>query len=156
MYPVGMEIVPIFPDPAHLVCGTGPFHAWFTEPPGVVVQLMAAAPVTLGMARWLIGPGLDALHTRFPVPTEIHLVLDVRPMTQRDPAVRTLLMEHAREHIHRFAAVVIIPPTHINAVYLTTLQAAVALLNAFGSHVTVETSLPQIIQRFQLTAATSV
>ena len=145
-----MNVTAVFEASPHVVCEVGPLHAWFTEPRGVVVQLMEAAPVTTDMARWLVGPGFEQLLKRFASPTELTLVLDIRPMTERDRAVRTLLMDHAREHVWRFADVVVIPPLQINAVYLTTLHAAAALLGAFGAKVRIESSVPQALQKCQL------
>jgi hypothetical protein len=98
-------IVPIFPVPAHVECPTGPLRAWFTEPKGAVVQLSEAAAFTEAMARWLIGPGRNAL-------------------------------------LERFAS--------INPVYLTTLQAAAALLGAFGAQVEVTPDLERVLGRIQL------
>jgi hypothetical protein len=147
-----MAVQPIFAVPPHIVCDCGPLQAWYTDPPGAVAQISATAPLTLDMAHWLVGPAFDAMRASFSQPTGLLLVLDVRAMTERDKAVRTLLMDRAREHIGRFASVVIIPPLQTKPLYLIGLHAAVALISVFGAVVTVETTLPEILSRYNLRA----
>ena len=142
---------PIFAAPPHVTCPVGPLQGWFTDPPGAVVQLTEATEFTIEMARWLVGPGFALLHERFQSRSErLVLLLDIRPMTSRDPAVRTLFMETAREQGGRFAAVVVIPPLQINPVYRTTLQAAAALVSAFGIELEITTQIGDALTRHQL------
>jgi hypothetical protein len=143
-------IEPIFPVPAHVECPAGPLRAWFSEPKGAVVQLSEAGAVTEEMARWLIGPGRDLLLERFAASTGFWLVLDIRPMTSREPIVRSLMMDSAREHMDTFSNLIIVPPLQINPVYLTTLQAAAALLGAFGTHVEITKDLKHVLGRDQI------
>lgn len=146
-------VTPLFLVNPHLECPSGPLRVWFTAPSGAAVQLSAAAEFTESMARWMLGPGIEALGQRFPGGRDLLLVLDIRSMTSRTPAVRSLFMHGAAEHAGIFARILIAPPLHINAVYLTGLQAAAALVGAFGPHVEITTDVDTALSNDRIAAA---
>ena len=145
-------VAPIFDVPPHAECPTGPVSAWFTEPAGVVLQLMEATAFTAEMARWLTGPGLSLLQERYG-DTRLIIVLDIRPMTGREPIVRTVFMDAARQYGARFDTVVIVPPLQMNPVYLTGLHAAAALVSAFGPRFDISTDVDQVLSRNRIRLA---
>ncbi|HKU43714.1 MAG TPA: hypothetical protein VJR89_36395 [Polyangiales bacterium] len=148
-----MTLAPLFLVQPHLECPHGPLRAWFTAPAGAAVQLSAAGEFTESMARWMVGPGLDALRARFPADPNLLLVLDIRHMTGRPVSVRSVLMDAAREHASTFSRILIAPPLHINAVYLTGLHAAAALVGAFGPHVEITSDLDAALSHDRIAAA---
>ena len=138
---------PIFRAAPHVQCPNGPLHAWYTDPPGAVVQFTKPAPFTADMARWLVGPAFEGFSARFAGQTQLSLVLDLRVMTSREPVVRALLMDLAREHGGLFSSVFLVPPLQVNPLYLTTLHGAAALIRAFGPKVEITTDLARILER---------
>ena len=150
---VTAHVAPFFSVPPHVECPVGPLYVWFTEPPGVVLQLMEAVRFTTEIARWLIGPGLDLLAQRYDEATRFTIVFDIRQMTGRDPVVRSLFMDLAREQAGRFEAIVAIPPLQINPVYLAGLHAAAALVSAFGPRFEISGDVAHVIYRHRLRPA---
>jgi hypothetical protein len=136
--------------------GAGVLRAWFTEPPGAVVQLTHLTRGTKEVAEWLVGPGYARLRGRFPEAQGLILVIDLSLMDGRDAAARLVMLEKARESKMLFSKVVMIPPLKTNPVYLTTLHAAAALLNAFGLDLKIEKSLEEVIARCKLKPASAV
>jgi hypothetical protein len=124
--------------------GPGNLWAWFTDPPGVVVQMISPERGTKEMAEWLVGPGFTQLRARFPQESSLVLVLDFSQMLGRDAAARVVLMEKAREARELFARTYLVPPTKVNPVYLTTLHAAAALLSGFGIDLVIARSLAEV------------
>ena len=110
------------------------------------MQLTEAVQFTAQMAHWLTGPGLGLLFERFGN-TRVIVVLDVRPMVGREPIVRTIFMDVARQQGERFGTVVVIPPLQMNPVYLTGLHAAAALASAFGPRFDISTDVDQALRR---------
>lgn len=148
-----MAVAPIFAARPDLVCDVGPLQAWFTEPAGAVVQLMDRAKLTVRMAEWVVGPGFGALCRRFEPAHGFVLVIDLHPMTEREPAVRALAIEAGREQLWRFRSAVMIAPQDTKPIYRVALQTAVALLSAFGPGLAVEDSAERAIARFELRPA---
>jgi hypothetical protein len=144
---VAGPIRPIFDRAPHVTCPTGPLSVWFIDPPGAVVQLTEAAEFTESMARWLVGRGLELLRGRFADVPKLLIVLDVRPMTRRDSAVRTILMQKARDLDSPFSTVIVVPPLQSNPVYLTTLHAAAALVSAFGTRIEISGDVEHAMRR---------
>jgi hypothetical protein len=137
----------------HLADESAILLAWFTEPAGVVIQLAEPSELTMEMTRWLVGPGLEALVQRFPGDTPLTIVLDVRLMTSRQPAVRGLIVEAAKALRARLARAVVIPPQNATRVYLAGLNAAVAVLRVFGVDIELQDSLKIALARIGLHAA---
>jgi hypothetical protein len=126
--------------------------AWFTDPPGTVVQFARPAVGSLQMVEWLLGPGLDRLLARFPEGPLI-VVMDLTLMTTRDPAVRPLLVESAKRLKPRVARTVIIPPENAKPVYLASLRVSTSLLAVFGVHVEIHASIALATRALNLHAA---
>jgi hypothetical protein len=133
----------------------GQLVAWFTDPPGVVVQLTEATVFTKEMAEWMVGPGFTALHDRFPQDGKLHLLLDIRRMISREPAARTLIMSAATRHMFLFAKLGVIAPAKPPPLYMTTLNAAIALLSAIGPEISIFETLEGALQAMGLHAAPS-
>lgn len=146
--------VPIFKARAHVQCSTGPILAWYTSPPGVVVQLTESAPMTEAMASWVAGPAFAGMVAHFPDQRGFIFIVDLRAMTTRAPNVRAIFMELVRESGSLLAATVIIPPRRANPLYLGGLQTASELLTPFGPALQVTTELEAVLQRYQLQPAT--
>lgn len=148
-----MSVEPAFAVPPHLRHGEqGELHAWFTDPPGAVLQLSKPQHFTLEQAEWLVGPGIEQLRARFPHGEKLLLVLDYRNMTSRDTRARTLMMERARDIAHMFAHITVVPPNQPNPIYRTMLHAAVALVSAFGSPIEIVDSFDEVVARRSLRA----
>jgi len=146
-------VEPIFSAAPHAACPVGPLRAWFTDPPGAVVQLSEAGEFTVDMARWLVGPGFELLLERFQIDTGLSLVLDIREMTTREPVVRTVFMDKAREAASKFGLVAVIPPLRAKGVYLTALHAAGALVSAFGTKFEITSDLDDLLARYGIRPA---
>jgi hypothetical protein len=148
-----MSDAPAFEEPPD-VRGAGLLRAWYTDPPGAVVQMVRRARGTKEMAEWMVGPGLAQLRGRFPGCSELILVIDLSLMEGRDPAARVVMMDAGRELAQLISQTFVIRPEKANPVYLTTLHAAAALLSAFGVSLTISGSLRDVISRFNLKPAT--
>jgi len=128
---------------------------WFTDPPGAVVQLTEATVFTKGMAEWMVGPGFSALHERFARGTELRMLLDLRPMTAREPAARPVIMSAATRHMFMFAKLGVIAPAKPPPLYMITLHSAIALLSAIGPEIRIFETIDGALQTLGLQAATS-
>jgi hypothetical protein len=115
--------------------------AWFTEPPGVVIQLTRAQRVGVPLAEWMVGPLTVESRRRFPS-ERILVLLDTSLMQGRDPPVRAILMDAARRLQHEVSRTILIPPTNAGAVYLASLAVASSLLQVFGVKLDVVRSMP--------------
>lgn len=120
---------------------SGTLVAWFTHPPGAIIQMVRESELTVAMGTWLADRGCAELVARFPGPTPLTIVLDFRLMTKREPAVRGLLVETAKKLGPRIEMGFVLPPTNASKVYLASLHAATAALRAFGIKVAVTESL---------------
>jgi hypothetical protein len=148
-----MSVAPAFAVPPHLRHGAqGELQAWFTDPPGAVMQLSKPQHFTVEQAEWLVGPALERLRQRFPSEEKLLLVLDYRNMTSRDPRARSLMMEHARDIARFFQHITVVPPEQPNPVYRTMLHAAVALVSAFGAPIEIVDSFDDAMARRGLRA----
>lgn len=148
-----MSVLPVFSVPPHLRCEVGPLVAWFTAPPGAVVQMTESAVFTKAMAQWVAGPGYEAACARFPMGGDLTLLLDLRPMISREPAARPVLMAAGTKYLFQFAKVGIIPPASPPPLYMTTLHGAVALLSAVGPEIRLYSTLEAAQQRLDLRPA---
>lgn len=145
---------PIFPTSAHLTCRDGPVACWFTDPPGVVFQLLEPARMTANMAQWIVGPAFDSMLTHFASSEgELVFLIDLRPMTGRDADVRATFMSFARNSGSKLRAAVIIPPRRANPLYVGGLQTASALVSAFAPSLEITNSVPDVLDRYHLVAA---
>jgi hypothetical protein len=147
-----MAVTRAFPVPPD-IHGVDNVAAWFTDPPGVIIQMLEPSRGTKAMADWMVGPGLDRLRSRFPHAQRLYFVLDVSAMNGRDPAARVVLMDKAREIAGLFEHSFVIPPLKANPVYTATLHAAAALLSAFGVKLEIASSLADVIARCKLKPA---
>jgi hypothetical protein len=146
---------PAFASEPDLRFEGGKLAAWFTDPPGAVVQLTEAAVFNKAMAEWVVGPAFAALDQRFPNATELRMLLDLRPMLSREPAARTVIMSAATTRMFMFAQVSVVAPAKPPPLYMTTLHAAVALLSAIGPEIRVFETLEGALQHMQVKAATA-
>lgn len=143
-----------FSSPPHRHDPSGTLAAWFTDPPGTVVQFTRPAVGSLPLVEWLLGPGREAMLARFPHEPLI-VVMDLTLMTSRDPAVRPLLVEAAKGLKSRVARTVLIPPQNAKAVYLASLKVSTSLLAVFGVKVDIHASIAFAIRALKLSAASS-
>lgn len=144
------QVTPVFDQPAELHCPVGPLWAWYTLPAGAVVQVMEACVFSREMAEWLVGPAHDQFLEHFAQQTPLRLLLDLRPMTAREPAVRPVFMDAGSRLLHSFSEVQIVQPQKPQPLYMVTLKAAVALLSAFGPEVHVSASLEEALKALPL------
>jgi hypothetical protein len=152
-YSETMTVAPAFAVPPHLRHGPKDgLCVWFTQPPGAVLQLSTPQRFTIEQAHWIVGPALEQLLVRFPAGEKLTLIFDFRNMTSRDLSARTVLMEHANDIVHRFSHVFIVPPLQSNPIYRVALQAAVALVSAFGASFVIVESLDEVIAERSLRA----
>ena len=151
-----LTLDPVFSGAPDLQLDSGKLAAWFTEPAGAVVQLTEAAVFTKAMAEWVVGPGFDTLKRRYPEQRNLRLLLDLRPMTSREPAARQVVLKAATSSLFLFADVGVVLPARPPPLYLTTLHAAVALLSAFGPEIRLFETIDDALAHMRLRAATSI
>jgi hypothetical protein len=144
---------PAFPVAPHIRHEGGTIACWYTEPPGAVVQLTRSVKGTVPLAEWMVGAGYDQLIARYPTAETLILVLDIRAMVGRDPAARSVMLEKARSQKRGRFNSFIVPPTDSSKIYLTTLHAAAALVNTFGSRLQIVKSLREVIVAQKLCVA---
>jgi hypothetical protein len=137
----------------HLVHPSKDLVCWFTEPRGIVIQLVHAVPGSRSMTEWLGRVAQTALHTRFPGVSDLTVVLDLSRMVGRDPDARNGLIEPAKRMKHQVARTILLPPESASQVYLGSLYAATALLSAFGVHVEIQRSMAKVLAAHGLRAA---
>ena len=125
---------------------------WYTDPPGVVLQLAAPIRGNVEMAEWLCGPGVERLRVRYPNVKGLVLVMDLTLMDGREPDARAVMLRNAAEMRGLFAKVFVVPPAKANRIYLSTLHAAAAVLSAFGVKLSIERSLTMVFARCPLKA----
>jgi hypothetical protein len=117
---------------------------WFTEPPGLVVQLVEPTRITLPMVDWLVGPAYAELERRYPRQS-LEIVLDFAHMTSRTSASRTVFLSKARQVGQRFVHGFWVAPTAMKPAAASSIQASVALMRSLGIHVvTVESAAEAI------------
>jgi hypothetical protein len=145
-----MRVLPVFPEPPSLRCEVGPLEAWYTRPAGAVLQLTEVGPFTKEMADWIVGPAYEAFTLHFPGHTELRLLLDIRPLTSREPAARRVILEAGAKYLRAFSHVAILAPTKPPPLYMTTLTGAVALMSAFGPDIALHPDLPTALKHLGL------
>jgi hypothetical protein len=143
-------IRPAFTSPPHVRFGNNEAVAWVVHPPGGVAQLTAEVRGTRELAQWVVGPALRVMLDTYPEHRGLIIVLDLSLMQGRDPAARAVMLEKARELARCVGHTYLVPPLKTNAVYRTTLHAAVALLSTLGIHVEMVTSAAEVIERLKL------
>jgi hypothetical protein len=148
-------VEPVFSQEPDLRCESGKLVAWFTDPPGAVVQLRDAAVFTKAMADWFVGPAFAALVQRFPNAKDMRLLLDLRPMLSREPAARPVLMTAANNSMFAFAKIGLIPPARPLPLYMSTLYGAVALLSTIGPEIRIYETLEGALLHMAVAAASS-
>jgi hypothetical protein len=149
-----VALSPPFALPPHVIDDSGVIAAWFTEPPGVVLQFTRPERGTTELARWLVGPGYNQLVRRFPDAQELRIVLDMRQMTGRAATARAVLIEHAKLVAPRLGRVIILPSVHMGAFYLKLVETTALMLRAFGVRIELEQSLERAIAKQELELAT--
>jgi hypothetical protein len=142
-----------FATPPDLIDPSGLMAAWWTDPPGVLLQLTRQARGTTAMAEWLSGPFFDAFVRRFPEIHDLHVILDMRRMTGRSAIARALLMRHAKAVGKRLGQVVILPSVHMGPAYVKMLEATALLLAAAGVSVVIEHHLDRALAKQGLRVA---
>lgn len=124
---------------------TGALVAWFTEPPGALIQMTREGELTVAMARAVILPGCDELLARFSNGEPLTLVLDISLMEKRETAVRAVFVDAAKRLGARIGAGIVIAPKSASKIYLMSLQAAVATLRVFGVNLEIQSSLQAVV-----------
>lgn len=134
-----------FPEAPHLEAPTGDVVAWFTEPSGILIQVTRPTRIEVRHAEWIVGPLRAEALRRFPDRENAVLIIDSTLMTGREPAVRTILMEAAREVRQHVARTILIPPSNAGPVYLASLEVACSILQVFGIRLDIVRSLPFVL-----------
>lgn len=128
--------------PPHLIDPTESVVACWTEPRGVIVQLLGPVRGTTALAEWLVGPCFSELLTRFPgTERDLTVVLDMRSMLGRAANARQVMMQASVPGRARVKRVVILPSEHLGPAYITIIEATAAVLRLAGYDVHVESDL---------------
>jgi hypothetical protein len=138
--------VPFSPRP-DVLDPSGEIAIWYTDPPGLIMQLTRPAHVTLDGVKWLVGPGHQMMEERFPGVTAFITVLDLRRMTSRDYAARTLILDRSFARRDRFRQSYVLLPENAGPIYRTSAQAGVTLLRVMGFPVEVAASLDDAVRK---------
>lgn len=136
-----------FDAPPHVTDPSGTIAVWWTDPPGIVLQLTRPARGTTAMAEWMVGPGVDLLVRRFPECFDMRIVLDLRQMTGRSATARSLLMQAAKALSERVAHVVVLPSPHMGPAYSKVIEGTAGLLRLLGMRVDIEHALDRVLER---------
>lgn len=150
------KLVPAFAVAPHVIDPSGAIAAWWTDPPGALMQFARAGRGTTEMAEWLVGPGFDLLLSRFPGASDLRVVLDMRQMTGRSATARSLLLQRGRNVAGHIGHVVLLPSVHLGAAYVKIVEATALMLRMGGLRVDVELGLERVIAEHGLRPATSV
>jgi hypothetical protein len=142
-------------DPPHATDPTGAVDVRYTEPPGVLLQLVRPARGTTEMAEWVTETGLTMLFARFPHSRDLRVILDMRLMTGRSASARALLIQAGMRCVGRVGHVVLIPSQQLGAAYLAVVEAAAALVRSSGLRVDIEHDLQAVLARHAVQIARS-
>jgi hypothetical protein len=145
--------LPVFATAPHVVDPSGVIAAWFTDPPGVLMQFARPSRGTTEMAEWLVGPGFDLLMARFPGARELRIVLDMRSMTGRSATARSLLLQRAKTVHDHVAHVVILPSQLLGPAYVKIVEGTALMLRLAGLRVDVEHEIERVVTRYRLRPA---
>jgi hypothetical protein len=131
------RVEPIFGSKPHATDPSGSLAVWYTEPPGVVIQLLTAREGTLELVQWLAGPSRAQTERRFHDRDDLQVLFDVRLLTGRAPEVRAQIMELAKAMRPRVKRVVVLPPRDWSPALRRTLEVTVSILRVFGLQIAV-------------------
>jgi hypothetical protein len=139
---VDKAVVPgqAFAEPPHLVDPRGDIAIWYTEPPGLVLQLTKPTHGTRAHAEWLAGPSFAELGRRFPN-HELIVLFDAHLATGRDPDFRPLMMNVAKALLGRAKRIVVVLPRTVPPALRSAMEVSVALLRLFGLPLEIAASL---------------
>ena len=126
---------------------TGEIAAWYTDPPGAIVQLARPIHLSFERVKWLLGPGHRMLEERFPDAHAFITVLDLRRMTSRDVAARALMQDRCLSRRARFRHSYVLLPESAGPVYRMSVQTGVTLLRVMGFPVDVTATLEDAIRK---------
>jgi hypothetical protein len=144
---------PAFTLPPHVIDDSSAVAAWFTDPPGVVLQFMRPTRGTTELAKWVVGPGYNQVVRRFPDCYELRVVLDMRQMTGRAATARAVLIDHAKLVSQRLGRVIILPSAHMGSFYVKVVEATALMLRTFGVRVEIEQSLERALAKQDMRVA---
>jgi hypothetical protein len=136
-----------------LIDPAGVIAAWWTDPPGVLMQFARPSRGTTEMAEWLVGPAFDLLTARFPGARELRVVLDMRAMTGRSATARAMLLQRAKTVHDHIAHVVILPSQQMGPAYVKIVEGTAMMLRLAGLRVDVEHEIERVIARYRLRPA---
>jgi hypothetical protein len=120
-----------FPEPPHLTDPSGAIAIWYTQPPGVVLQLTRPVHGTVSHAQWLAGPAREEMLRRFPH-QELIVLFDVHLATGRDPAMRPIMLDVGRGLLGRAERVVVVLPRHLSPAIRSAMEVTLSILRVFG------------------------
>jgi hypothetical protein len=146
-------IRPAFEAPCHIQDPTSSLAGWFTEPAGIVFQVVRRTRFTCDMGRWMAGPAVGALWRAYPDRTDLVLVFDLGLMDGRETEARSILQKAAEENRQRIGRAIIVPPRAANVAYISALQVSATLLKVFGVKVEVERSMTSVLVSCPLRAS---
>ena len=145
MTEAAQTVAPAFDVLPHLRDPSGVVAVWYTEPPGVVLQMVVPSEGTVELAQWLVGPSRTELERRFSDAVELVLIMDLRLMTGRDPRARSLVIELAKALKPRAQRFIVIPPRAFSPTLRRTMEVTVALLRVFGVKIELAQSLTFVL-----------
>jgi hypothetical protein len=151
--PLETTQLPAFATAPHVIDPSGVIAAWWTEPPGVLMQFARPSRGTTEMAEWLVGPGFDLLLGRFPGARELRVVLDMRAMTGRSATARALMLQRAKTVHDHVAHVVLLPSQQLGPAYVKIVEGTAMMLRLAGLRVDVEHGLERVVARYRLRPA---
>jgi hypothetical protein len=134
-------------EPPHATDPSGAVSLRYTDPPGVLMQLVRPARGTTEMAEWLTETGLTMLFARFPHARDLRVILDMRLMTGRSASARALLIQAGMRCVSRVGHVVLLPSQQLGEAYLAVVEAAAALVRSSGLRVDIEHDLAAVLAR---------
>jgi hypothetical protein len=137
--------------PQHVLDPTGTVAACWTEPKGVIVQLLGPVRGTTALAEWLVGPCFDQFLARFPgTERDLTVVLDMRSMLGRAANARQVMLQASVPARARVKRVVILPSIHLGPAYITIIEATAVVLRIAGYDVHVEDDLELALRKHDI------
>lgn len=130
--------LPLLSAPPDHVDPSGRIQAWYTHPPGLILQYVRPVYADSSTLAWSVEV-FDAALERFPE-GDVSVVLDMGLLRGRDRPARDGFVAYAKDHMARVRRAYVVPPRETNPIRLASFKAAVALLSAFGLRVEIADS----------------
>ena len=154
--PAVQDELPLFPTtalptPPHLRCPHSPLVVWFTEPLGMLTQLVEPAHGTAAMAEFITGTAWSALQElRGDRAERLLFIHDFSLMDTYDGEARRLLTMWGLSIRRDIDRIVVVQPPVKNRIARMGIAAAATALDMLGVQIELDEVLPVILDRYSV------